>query len=401
VKRFIEERVRQVERTPADGPGNREHALEMVSVEPEGVAWHLGVRPGDLLVAIDGRPAAQWGRLLGRHGPGLRTYEVWRAEAGERVSARIDGVPLGVKLAPTLEAVRAEVAGGEVDLDGLRSLWHRGRFEFLSGLLGPLVQPGGMWGWWKRLSGGELPLRDTPALLLWGAAEYELGRREQGMTAIRHYLDHLASDYTMPYLGIGAYYEALEADDLDGLYQAWETHPCDRIADAVVARGGERPVVQTSWEGQPLPVRYRLPRVVGEGMVDLDEVLAQLQPGEFVVLLLLATYRGNGPSDELLWELSSWQRAFGARIAGVHLLTMTAERRLDRPYWYEAEDAAVEAGVPLEVLLDDGAVHYALPVDRSPFVLCVDGSGRVLFEGELDERAIWRVVAAADEARGA
>ena len=72
---------------------------------------------------------------------------------------------------------------------------------------------------------------------------------------------------------------------------------------------------------------------------------------------------------------------------------MTADRQADRPYYYRAEDEARAARLPVSVLLDSGALTQAVAPTMSPFVLMLDRTGTVVYEGELESFELWDVLA--------
>src|SRR6185295_5781571 len=119
-------------------------------------------------------------------------------------------------------------------------------------------------------------------------------------------------------------------------------------------------------------------------------------PGELFAVCLLATYRGNGPYNDFMMRYLNFARWFAPFLKGLHVVTMERERPKDRPHYLRGEDAVVEAGLPLERLLEDGELTAVVEQAGSPFVVLLDRDKCVLAEGELSSVELLSSVAAAN-----
>ena len=95
---------------------------------------------------------------------------------------------------------------------------------------------------------------------------------------------------------------------------------------------------------------------------------------------LALTFRkreGNGPYNVFMHRYHNYLVELRQYLPPLHVITTNPERRPDRPHWYEAEDKARAAGVPMRVLRDDG--RYT--------------EGKVLYEGsDLEGPELWNSI---------
>jgi hypothetical protein len=129
-------------------------------------------------------------------------------------------------------------------------------------------------------------------------------------------------------------------------------------------------------------------------LVSLDSTLARLGPGQLLAVCLLASYRGNGPYDDFMRRYLHYATWFSRFLPGLHVVTMEKERYPDRPHYFEAEDEVRGASLPLELLLEDGQLSATVRQTGSPFIVLLDRSRRVRYEGELASVDLWDTLAA-------
>ncbi|TCO83652.1 serine protease Do [Plasticicumulans lactativorans] len=98
--------VQAVDQALADAFGlGQPHGALVGEVDPDGPAAHAGLKPGDIIVALDGKPLERSGDLpirIAEQKPGTRvTLEVWRQRAAHAIPVTLGEVP------------DARVAGGD------------------------------------------------------------------------------------------------------------------------------------------------------------------------------------------------------------------------------------------------------------------------------------------------
>jgi hypothetical protein len=390
---FIRAQVKSVLRTqnvPLPRPAG---CLIVKKLAPRSVAAHLGVAGKDLLAFVDGTPAGRLDPDLYNRPAEQRTYTFYSRPRHEMVEAVVTGIEVGALLAPTLDALKARFDPGKADYRSLEALWEARDWATLEALATRCLQ-------------ADKAYRRTPAFLFLGAALHEQKRWAEAVPVVDEYLRDTASSWTMNFAGIALLYTGLErlrlndkARGVAALQSAWGQYQHARIADALQAGTGSRPTEDPPrWVGKVFPVDYALPRLeAGPGTVALTEAASRLQPGQLLGVCLLASYRGNGPYNDLMARYRNYATYFGRYLAGFHVLTMQRERPADRSWYFENEDQVRASGLPLDVLLDaDGKVTLAVEPGCSPFVLLVDRDRRVACEGELDSVQLWNTLAAAN-----
>lgn len=392
------EHARSVRRAPFDGAIDLAGCLEVEDVAEGSTAWAAGVRPRDLLVAIDARPAALAGEAALQEFRRDRNLEFASLLREERIELVSDPFPVGVRLRPTVRAIHDRFDPRDPDPQQLKILWEVGAFEILLDLTGRVIRGGG---------GGLLARfarprpsqdRNTPLLVLKGAALFETGDQREGARLTSEYMEQYAHYWTQDFTAIGTFYQGRSAlargerrAAAAAFHEAFAAFPCERIAKAIEKLTGERPLQQKPRQGRRFPCDYALPSLVAPGRtVALTAALGALRQDQLLTVCLLATYRGNGPYSEFIEHYAALRRTTGGLLADLHVITMVPDRRPDRPHWYAAEDDARAAGLPLDVLLDGtGAVTMALDPHGSPDILMLGGDGTILHEGYPDELAIW------------
>lgn len=396
---FLDRRVRDVERRPSSAQVDPGRALRVDRVADPSVAARAGIEPGDVLVRVGRHSAAalDFDSLLD---PDADLHWDFLSPArGERVRLASTGVPLGIELAPTTEVIVARFADDTWELEDLDHLWVRGAWAELESCCLRFEKPG----WIARFVRKRRGDPAYPTRLLLGASLIETGRRDEGMRLVREFMPD-ENYHTLQYHSIGRYYLGLDADSradragaLRWLEEAFRQKPFDRIADRIETWTGHRPQDERSrFEGGLFPVDYRLPRLEGQNLVDLGETLASLSRGQILPVVLLATYRANGPYSDLMKVWTRLSLHMRELIPRLHVITMESERRSDRPSWMEGENRAREHGCPFDLLHDsDGEVTMTCAPAGSPWVLLLDRTGRVLGEGGLEEVAVWEALAAA------
>lgn len=388
---FIRSQILTTKRAPSRAAPPRHRCLEVKSVARCSPAGQAGVVPQDLLVSVNGQAAASLDPKLYRSPARRRTYLFFSPASQERVEVACSGIEPGLELKRTPESIAAGYKPESLDPAPLLELWEAGSWPALEKLSGQVLAAHGT--------------RDTPALLLHGGALFEQARFEQGFALVLEYVRSYVSHWTQDYAGVAAYYLAMRKR-MDGdkaaavqlLADAYETAPFDRLADALVSLGQERPSTPVLWLHRQFPEDYELETIEGaRRTLTLSEALLGLPAGRLFLVCLLDGYRANGPYNDFMRRFLEFATYFKPFLAGLHVITEDRERRPDRSYWFEWEDKARAAGAPFEVLLDPpGALGQTVSPPGSPYVVALDGRGAVLAERDLEGIDLWAALEAAN-----
>jgi hypothetical protein len=387
---FIRAQVEEIKRTPNVRLPKPAQCMIVTRLAERSLAGHAGVSLRDLLVSLDGKPAASLSPQTYALRSDRHHWVFYSRPRHELVELLATGIEPGVTLQLTTDAIKERYLPARSSPTELESLWEARDWAAL-----------------ERLSAATLAAygkdRDTPALVFLGGALFETGRRGEGLALVDEYMTSFAPHWTLNFKGIGTYYQALEllsrGDRARGtrlLHTAFELDRCARLADALEKATGTRPPLEEPrWLGKTFPVDYRLPRLGAPGgTVSLDEALAGLRPEQLLAVCLLANYRGNGPYHDFMLRYHHYATWFARFLAGLHVVTMEKERYPDRPQYFETEDEVRAASLPMELLLEDGGLSAAVGQTGSPFIVLVDRARRVRYEGELTSVDLWETLAA-------
>ena len=387
---FIRGQVKALNRTPNVRLPKPSQCMIVTKLAPQSLAGHAGVSLKDLLVSLDGEPAASLSPRTWELRKDEHRWVFYSRSRHELVELVATGIEPGVALQLTTDAIKERYVPGRSSPTELEALWEARDWAAL-----------------ERLSSATLAARgkdrDTPALMFLGGALVETGRRVEGQALVDEYMKSFAPHWTMNFTGIGIYYQALETlargQKEPGkrlLHKAFEYDRCPRLADALARHTGTRPPLEEPlWLGRPFPVDYHLPRLDAAGeRVSLDGTLSSLGPEQLLAVCLLASYRGNGPYNDFMSRYRHYATWFSRFLPGLHVVTMERERYPDRPHYFEAEDEVRAASLPMELLLEGGELSAAVGQRGSPFVVLVDRKRRVRYEGELASVELWDTLAA-------
>ncbi len=388
---FIRAQMRDLQRTPNVRMPRPAECMIVTELAPRSLAGEAGVAVKDFLVSLDDEPAAVLVPQTWFYRGDAHRWVFYSRSRHEQIEIHATGIEPGVTLQHTPDAIKERYDPRKSSPTELEALWEARDWPALQKLATETL----------AAYGKE---RDTPALMFLGAALYETGQRNEGIALVNLYQDRFSSHWTMNFHGIGYYYQALAL--LQGgqkergialLHTAFEHDRCARLADAVQKHSGMRPaLVEPLWLDRAFPIDYRLPRLNGEGEVSLGDALTSLGVGELFAVCLLATYRGNGPYNDFMQRYLNFGRWFTPFLKGLHVVTMEAERSPEYPHYFRGEDAVSKAGLPLELLLEDGGISEAVRQTGSPFIVLLDRDGRVRAEGELSTVDLWNALAAVE-----
>ena len=385
---FIQKQILGLRSTPNTPLPRPAQCLIVTRLAKRSVAAAAGIAEKDLLVSIDGQPATGFMPALYSYGARERTYLFYSRPSHALVELQATGIEIGVELKKTIDAIKVLYEPRKPDYVALEQVWEARDFRSLEKLATATLAAG------KE--------RGTPAVLFHGAALFETGHTEEGLKLIGEYMDQYRSWWTLNFSAIGLYYFAADAAkrrDMERATtlaaEAFEENPSDGLARAIERLTGARPQKpHPRWLQRRFPGDYTLPLLEGgPGEVSLRGTLQSMPKEKLLILCLLATYRGNGPYGDFMQRYQNFGRYFEPFLHALHVLTMTKERQADRPYYYRAEDEARAAHLPVSVLLDPGDVTAAVGQSMSPYVLMLDRTGTIVYEGELESVELWDTLA--------
>jgi hypothetical protein len=387
---FIAGHVKAVRHEPSERQPRPVGCLVVEKVAARCVAAAAGVQRGDWLTLVDGSPAARESPQLYAHKAAKRLYSFYSTARKQATELATTGIDIGVAVDYTAEAVHARFKPHDPDLSALARLWELGECKTLLELSRAAL----------AVKGNE----GTPALLFEGVGLWEAGQYQPGLERIQEYIARYGRDWTMNFRAIGMHYLGLEAlrsghrdFGLAKLRDAFQYSPLEGTAEAIAEITGVRPPMETPvWLGRAFPCDYALEALEGEKKtVGLGETLGRMAEHQLLCVCVLCTYRSNGPYYELLGRFQNYATWFRELLAGLHVITAEPKRYADRAAHYRREDQLRALPLPFELLLEKGQVMTALAPQYSPFVVLLDRSGTVVFEGELDGVKLWDALARA------
>ncbi len=386
---FINAQIRNLTRTPNVRMPRPSQCLIVTRLATRSLAAHAGVAAKDFLVTLDAASVAGISPDTYRIRARTHEWSFYSRARHELITIDATGIEPGVKLQPTPDGIRERYNPKTSPSSDLEVLWEARDWKTLEDLSR------------KTLAAQE---RDHPALAFLGAALYETGRKAEGLALVDEFAKNFAPHWTMNFTGIAYSYLALDLlgkGDPDAglgmLQTAFEYHACSRIADLLEKHTGNRPALETPlWLGRRFP-DYALPRLETPGSpVSLAQAVSTLGDRGLLAVCVLASYRGNGPYNEFMMRYLHFATWFSPYLKGLHVITMEPKRYEDRPYYFKAEDAVKAAKLPLEMLLEDGSLTGQVNQSSSPFIVLLDRTGQVRYEGELDSVGLWETAAALD-----
>ncbi len=375
--------ISRSERTPAPVSPRLVHCRVVIDVAPVSPASELGLRPGDLIVAIDGVPAAQCTIQSGWDVP-ARAWEFFLKAPREFVGVETNGAPLGIRCGPTVAAARI---GSPVSPLDLLSLWERGEHEVLRDRCRDVVGPGP-----RRLGEDHLE-HDRPEYVLLGAALIELGDRHAGLAIVRDYLQHFARHFAREFTGLALYYVALAHLDQDrgraiqASLRAHIYYRCQATCDLAERLTGAPP---PPWVGRHFPIDYELLTLHASQPVTLARALADLDDHQLLMVCLLAEAPAGGSYETFLANharyVTTLRETFQLHVVAPDMTTQQRDR-------LQRESAAAARGAPFILLHDaEHTVASALGVDFGMNVLAVDKRGVIRGDDVQGEVALWNAL---------
>lgn len=152
---------------------------------------------------------------------------------------------------------------------------------------------------------------------------------------------------------------------------------------------------------KPFPVAYDLPRYDCFGVFNAPEKrcalrpsLEAMEPGQFLVVILLAGYRSNGPMQQEVRGLRSLYNAFPETFAAVHVITSNHDGSGGWKHSNKAEDDFAKTDLDYQIGFDENDdIARGVEIQWAPSVYILDHRGIVLsVESLADERGFWEAM---------
>jgi len=158
----------------------------------------------------------------------------------------------------------------------------------------------------------------------------------------------------------------------------------DRISQEIYLKGWEIPSTDVHWVGESFPSMYDLKAIDNTETHSLVDQLRDMRPDELLPVCVMPSYRGNGPYNESMLCYRAVYNYFSHRLRPIHVLTTELEKRTDRDWWYENEEAALRENIPVIVLHDeDRVVADTLQASFTPVIYVLNNKGVIIYEGGL------------------
>jgi tetratricopeptide (TPR) repeat protein len=411
---FIQQRLFAVNKEAGPAPGNSADCLTADKIAPISIAAHAGVQAGDLLVEVDGQPASDFDFESLLDPNSQHRYRFYQPAHKQWLQLTSVGAPLGIELSESTQTLVERSTADDFDYSDLVTLWERGEWQALEQSARAALKPRLL----LRIVAfcTRHSFRETPSLLMLGAALVEQGRQAEGMAMIREYHENYEDRFTTDCQGIARFYLGQNAqanNDPESAARFFE-EACDcwsneRFAKALQDLTGQEPSSEEpGLAGTPFPCKYELPREEDGKIISLAQSLQSMQEHQLRFICLMASSRTNGPYDEFMKQYARLSRHFADFLAELHVITENhitlarrdKERREFVDQWRTAESQARELGIPFAVLYDEhGLVTQAVDTPGVPYVLLIDHQGTIVGEDTYSDMQVWNTLASVCKAQ--
>jgi len=184
-----------------------ERAMFVSGVSEHSPAWHLGLRSGDYLLTVDGLNAVDVNLLSMPAKAKSRCYKYYRTKARQQLTITSNGIPLGVNLDKSPEAIMRNYHGFNRDPTDLVSLWDETKDDHIVALATNWEKRKVLWfdKYLPHTFVHQYIIHETEILFL-GVAHFENGSLETGMHFIERYLEEYADNWTTNFTAIAYFY---------------------------------------------------------------------------------------------------------------------------------------------------------------------------------------------------
>ncbi|MEO0619155.1 MAG: hypothetical protein AAFZ01_07720 [Pseudomonadota bacterium] len=393
----------------------------VVRVYPGSPAEELGVRQGWRLLRVDGIKPNDFSIENARRGA---QFPLLFADdtLNHAVQLEASSWPFGLVLAAWPgSSHRRRVMIGDFDPETMIKFWATGLVEPLAAFEAPLryylgARDGGVFSRFRTPRDPLEQIASHPdfiaqtllalATLAGGAPEramqvLEIARatrknaEQDSFSMIDLALDHFVASHALTAVGDtkGAWAEAQRSKEL-----APEIEETERWLAHLEGREPHFPA--PDWIGQQFPVAYNLDAsdpakeiVTPIDRVGFDEIVSTLNPGEFLLIMVLGTYRSNTYYNLDMERVAELKRAFPDRLREVHVITH-GTYALSEEHRRQAEGVCQALNLPFVILWDEGAkVSEATVRLSTPARFLVDHTGTIrATEPLMEEEGFWAAI---------
>lgn len=387
-------------------------------------AYLIGLRKNDILFKINGKPPFNADLEKPRRknkALGSNKFEFYKPNTGEVLTLKSKQWPFGIQLRTSQMEYARDLRIGDPNLDDMENYWREGA----------LTTIGSYYEAWEVMNfrllnmDGEpyfktefqTPHHNAPlAEDLWHSNFAYLALAaacSQNYKRARYVLDEIhqriaESDSGFPCIPASMmhYTESLIAEGngnseaaiqhmYDAIDAAWEIN--ENYLRLETLTGQRISIPSSAYE--KIKLSYNLPIHDPKGIIqqhsgelDLQITCRTLQPGQFIIVVLLSNYRSNYYYDKG-WQvcapiLSKLRTIFPL----IHIVT-AGTYALDDSF-LEAESHLTAENLEFKILHDEGdKIASSLNMERAPTNLVLDHRGEIIAESSLcDESLLWKAI---------
>ena len=170
-------------------------------------------------------------------------------------------------------------------------------------------------------------------------------------------------------------------------------HDCPRIkSDADENRVAYVPAEQRV--GHPYTFPASLPYLEGgKGRGSLSRIVKSMSRDQILPICFMFMFRGNDPYNDNLKTYRAMYPHCKDNMLPMLVLTTVGEKSKDHPQWFEAEEALIEAGLPITILLDESGLFADSNLSGAPEFICVNNKSTVIWDNSLyDDYDYWTML---------
>ena len=374
-------------------------SLICAEIYPHSPAERAGLKVGDHLGIVNKGPASLLGAVTS-FWPVEDSYSYrFIDQNGDEILVESSLSELGIRYEKTTPAIDDTYDARRHIYEDLILLWERQEWSLLKELAAEQMHFFNQTGWLQRkLSAPKCC--ESPATLLYGLALIELGKMEKGESFVEQFVSEHLHKWTSDIHALFEHHQAkkmVSRGEIDAARElSRETHRLHRFKSTVAwhrATFNEEPPRLFSDDSQVTHFPgVALRPLDGKSPLALPDFAAGTEPGKWNVFICLASYRGNGPYNELMGTFGRNRELLTTLFSPPIVITEEEERRADRPHWYAEEDHLAESSVPFRVMLDQNDLALQLGTESTPDVFVVDRDLKILYRGPMDNHNLWKAV---------
>jgi len=401
------------------------NSMEVTEIFPGSIAEAAGIRSGMLYLTDERDKAAQeWSAITARGETGRLISRFVDRVAGTMCTIETAGFPWGMRLEQPNHRFVDEVLGSYVNPTRLAAPLLYGSDAAIADLANAALARA------KRPSFKQLLVKAAFKLFGRGAALEPVINFQKAVAAIAaaRLGDAGLARRLMPSLDVGLLHDygtgagavclfaeatvaevekRPQAEIAELVRHAFQLAPTSqRLAD-MLTRHGE-PVVPkgTHTIARPFGIDYNLPvadalqgpirpaELAAGPHVRLSDCLARLHADQLGIIIMLGSYRVNGPYSNVIENLGYLYDLMGPRLPFIHVVSSleAVTNPANVELWKPGETTARSCGVPITVLHDSGnAVQDSLSITTSPVIYLLTREGTVLYQGSnADDGPFWQ-----------